>query len=140
MRESQSAEDKKDNNNLGYADELIKSKIRAFLRNPLNPRAEYAYDFGDGWVHVILLEGILDRQKGVDYPLCIGGERACPPEDCGGSYGYEEFLSIIMNPGHEEHESRLEWAGGEFHPEHFDCSEVVFEDPDERLQNLDADF
>jgi Plasmid pRiA4b ORF-3-like protein len=116
-----------------------KKKIADFF-SPQNPKAEYTYDFGDNWNHVISLEDILPRQKGVDYPLCVVGERACPPEDCGGSHGYERFLAIIMDPNHEEHDSMLEWAGGEFHPEQFDCSEVVFDDPAERLENLDSDY
>ena len=105
-----------------------------------NRSALYTYDFGDDWLHIVMLEEILPRIKGVKYPLCVDGARACPPEDCGGSHGYEDFLSIIMDPDHEEHDSMLEWAGGEFHPEHFDCSEVVFDDPAERLANLDADL
>jgi hypothetical protein len=89
--------------------------------------------------HIVSLEEIMPRQVRVKYPLCVDGERSCPPEDCGGPYGYENFLATIMDPGHEEHDSMLEWAGGEFHPEHFDCTEVVFDDPAERLNNLDAD-
>ena len=105
-----------------------------------NSKAEYTYDVGDNWRHIVLLEDILPRRRRVDYPWCVEGERACPPEDCGGAHGYEDFLNIIMDPGHEEHNSMLEWAGGEFHPEHFDCSEVFFDDPAERLEALDEDF
>ena len=101
---------------------------------------KYVYDFGDDWRHVVSLEEILPRQKGVDYPLCVDGARACPPEDCGGTRGYENFLNIIMDPSSEEHGSMLEWAGGEFHPEHFHCSEVIFEDPADRLEDLKEDF
>ena len=116
-----------------------KKKIADFF-TPANPKAEYTYDFGDNWRHIISLEDILPRQKGVDYPMCVGGERACPPEDCGSSYGYKKFLDIVMDPGHEEHDSMLKWAGGEFHPEHFDCAEVIFDDPAERLEKLYEDF
>ena len=116
-----------------------KKKIADFFI-PANPAAEYSYDFGDDWRHAVVLEDILPQQKDIDYPLCVDGARACPPEDCGGSHGYEDFLEIIMDPDHEEYESMLEWAGDEFHPEHFDCTEVVFDDPAERLKNLDADF
>ncbi|MBE0428108.1 MAG: plasmid pRiA4b ORF-3 family protein [Nitrospirae bacterium] len=101
-----------------------------------NPRADYVYDFGDNWEHRIQLEKILPREKNVDYPVCIKGERACPPEDVGGIWGYEEFLEIIKNPGHEEYEEMLEWAGGEFDPEHFDCEEVSFNDPGKRLKMM----
>ena len=53
----------------------------------------------------------------------LGGARACPPEDCGGTGGYENFLAAIRDPGHEEHEEMLEWIGGEFDPEEFDLDE-----------------
>jgi hypothetical protein len=97
-----------------------------------NRVAEYTYDFGDNWEHRIQLEKILPREKGIKYPACIGGKRACPPEDCGGVWGYEEFLEAIRNPEHEEHEEMLDWIGGEFDPEHFDPKEVRFYDPDKR--------
>ncbi|MEW6740817.1 MAG: plasmid pRiA4b ORF-3 family protein [Nitrospirota bacterium] len=99
-----------------------------------NPSAEYTYDFGDNWRHEIKLEKILPREKGVKYPLCIDGKRACPPEDCGGTSGYENFLKILMDPRHERYEEMLEWIGGEFDPEHFDIREVYFDNPKKRLK------
>ena len=98
-----------------------------------NRVAKYIYDFGDHWEHEIKLEKILARDKNIEYPICIAGERACPPEDCGGVWGYKEFLEAIKNPEHEEHETMLEWIGGEFDPEHFDPKEVRFDDPNKRL-------
>jgi len=80
---------------------------------------DYEYDFGDGWEHEILFEGCLRAEKGVRYPLCVEGERACPPEDVGGTGGYAEFLEALADPKHEEHKSYLEW-GGPFDPEKFD--------------------
>ena len=59
---------------------------------------EYEYDFGDGWIHEVLLEGILLKAKGTKYPKCIGGERACPPEDCGSVPGYYRLIEILKNP------------------------------------------
>ncbi|TAJ84847.1 plasmid pRiA4b ORF-3 family protein [bacterium] len=84
----------------------------------------YEYDFGDGWEHEIVVEKILNPEPGVRYPLCPGGARACPPEDCGGVPGYADFLEAIRNPEHEEHEEMLEWIGGEFDPEEFDLEAV----------------
>jgi hypothetical protein len=83
-------------------------------------RFEYEYDFGDGWEHEVLFEGCLQAEKGDRYPVCIEGARACPPEDVGGTSGYEEYLEVMSDPEHEEHESFLEWQGP-FDPEAFDA-------------------
>ncbi len=80
----------------------------------------YVYDFGDNWEHVLRLEKILPRQSGVDYPACIAGRRACPPEDCGGVWGYEELLR-----GESEFQEDYE----DFDPECFDVERVRFRDP-----------
>jgi hypothetical protein len=87
-------------------------------------RFVYEYDFGDGWEHVLLVEKILPPEPGVDYPRCIKGKRACPPEDVGGIWGYYDFLETIANPDDPEHDDLLDWIGGEFDPEHFDLDEV----------------
>ncbi|MFA4955654.1 MAG: plasmid pRiA4b ORF-3 family protein [Candidatus Methanoperedens sp.] len=99
-----------------------------------NPYADYIYDFGDFWQHKIQLEKILPREESIEYPICIKGKRACPPEDVGGIGGYEDFLKILKNPKHKEYEEMLEWAGGEFDPEQFDCEEIIFMDPAKRLK------
>lgn len=82
----------------------------------------YVYDFGDDWVHKAVVEKILAADPKISYPVCIAGKRACPPEDCGGVWGYEQFLAAISDPHHPEHEEMLEWAGGPFDPEQFDPS------------------
>ena len=87
-------------------------------------RFTYEYDFGDGWEHEILIEKVLPPETGVRYPICLGGKRACPPEDCGGVPGYARFLEAIRNPEHEEHDELLQWAGGSFDPEAFDLDEI----------------
>jgi len=79
----------------------------------------YVYDFGDSWRHEVLFEGCLKAQKGSRYPLCVEGERKCPPEDVGGVSGYSRFLEAIANPNHEQHDELVEWAGA-FDPEEFD--------------------
>lgn len=84
---------------------------------------EYAYDFGDGWVHEVLFEGCLAATEGQKYPICVEGERACPPEDVGGIFGYNEYLKIIGDPNHEQHEEMLEWRG-KFDPEKFDSKKA----------------
>jgi hypothetical protein len=90
-----------------------------------NKKANYEYDFGDGWQHEILLEKILPAVTNSMYPKCIAGRRACPPEDCGGVRGYEELLEIVADPNHEEHNERMEWLemlgySNPFKPEVFD--------------------
>lgn len=84
----------------------------------------YEYDFGDSWEHEILIERILPTEPGIRYPVCLAGRRACPPEDCGGIWGYADLLEIIGDPGHEEHEEMMEWLGGWFDPKAFDMDEV----------------
>lgn len=95
-------------------------------------KADYWYDFGDDWHHEVKFEKILQCERSVSYPQCIAGKRACPPEDCGGIYGYEELLRVINDPSDEQYEEMLEWVGGEHDPELFDVNEVEFDDPDER--------
>lgn len=80
----------------------------------------YEYDFGDGWGHEILVEKILQPELGVHYPLCLAGKRACPPEDCGGVYGYADLLEAIMDPANPELRAMLDWIGDDFEPEAFD--------------------
>jgi Plasmid pRiA4b ORF-3-like protein len=84
----------------------------------------YEYDFGDSWEHELLVEKMLPVEVGKRYPICLTGKRACPPEDCGGIWGYTGFLEAIHDPQHPEHEEMLEWVGGEFDPEAFDLDEV----------------
>jgi Plasmid pRiA4b ORF-3-like protein len=95
---------------------------------------QYEYDFGDGWEHELTLEAILPRPAGQKYPLCVDGARACPPEDCGGVYGYEDLLTVIQDPAHEEYGSTLEWLGGRFDPDRFDPKRVKFDDPARRYK------
>lgn len=94
--------------------------------------APYLYDFGDSWEHLVELEEVLPRSAKTKYPICVDGARACPPEDCGGVWGYEEFLNVVADANHEDHEEMLEWVGGPFDPEHFDKRDIKFWDPRER--------
>lgn len=84
----------------------------------------YTYDFGDGWEHEILLEKILPVDPAQPYPVCIKGKRACPPEDCGGIWGYQELIEIMADPQHPEYEERLDWLEEPLEPEQFDLDEV----------------
>jgi len=86
----------------------------------------YVYDFGDGWRHEVLFEGNLPVDPKAKYPLCLEGERACPPEDCGGTWGYVDYLAAIADPTNEQHEEMLEWRGP-FDPEAFDPKKATKE-------------
>jgi hypothetical protein len=87
-------------------------------------KLRYEYDFGDSWLHQVLVEKIVPPEPGQEYPVCTKGRRARPPEDVGGIWGYQYFLEAIADPEHEEHEEYLAWAGGAFDPEAFDAEEV----------------
>jgi len=84
----------------------------------------YEYDFGDGWRHEIVFEGYPSIDKKTKYPICVEGERACPPEDCGGPWGYVEYLEAMADPDHERHEELMEWRGP-FDPEDFDSKKAT---------------
>lgn len=94
----------------------------ADLADRKGARLVYEYDFGDGWTHDILVEQVLHEP--CEELRCIGGRRRCPPEDCGGPWGFGEFLEAIADPEHESHDDMLEWCGGGFDPEAFDVDEV----------------
>jgi hypothetical protein len=100
-----------------------KVRLNRLLRAP-GDRMLYEYDFGDGWEHLIVLEKVEAALPNGKYPMVLAGRRARPPEDVGGTWGYEEFLKAIGDPNHPEHESYLEWCGGSFDPEKFDTLEI----------------
>jgi hypothetical protein len=104
-------------------------------------QANYAYDFGDGWKHTVVVEDVLPRVSGAIYPRCVAGRRKCPPEDVGGVWGYERFLAALADPADEEHESYLTWVGGSYDPKDFDADSIRFDDPEKRwrIAFLDED-
>ena len=79
----------------------------------------YSYDFGDNWVHSVILEDILPMEPDTKYPRVVDGARACPPEDSGGSSGYADLVEILAKPRHKEYRQMREWAGKNFDPENF---------------------
>jgi hypothetical protein len=90
-------------------------------------RFTYMYDMGDSWDHVlkVLDTDYVPKVPGQEYG-CFKGARACPPEDCGGVYGYYNLLEALADPDHEDHEDRMDWAGGQIDPEAFDFRDVDF--------------
>lgn len=87
-------------------------------------RMRWDYDFGDGWEHAVVVEGIGSPDTSIEYPVCLAGRRACPPEDCGGPLGYEDLLAALADPGHPDHEDFKEWAPPDFDPDFFDIEEA----------------
>jgi hypothetical protein len=87
-------------------------------------RFRYAYDLGDDWQHEIRVEAIAGPDEQLEHTICLAGQRACPPDDCGGIGGYEELLEVLANPRHPEHKSMVMWAGKGFDPEAFDLAKV----------------
>lgn len=84
----------------------------------------YVYDFGDYWQHDVVVEKVLDAERGARYPICVTGKGRRPPEDCGGVWGYADLRETLADPAHEEHADMLDWLGLEsaedFDPTAFD--------------------
>ena len=88
-------------------------------------KINYEYDFGDSWSHTLLVEKITDEK--ITAPRCLKGKGACPPEDCGGIYGYYMMVEAINNPKHPEHDDMQEWMGME-EGEQWDVNEFELEE------------
>ena len=102
-----------------------KTRLRDLLPKDGKPFAfKYTYDLGDNWEHEVLFEGVVVFPRKIKYPICVEGERACPPEDCGGEVGYEHLLAVLGDPTHEEHADFQDWVGY-FDPEYFDAKEAT---------------
>jgi hypothetical protein len=105
-------------------DETFEDSINTMI-SAILPRSgtrfpfEYEYDFGDCWRHEIVFEGCLRAKQGDRYPICVEGARACPPEDVGGTPGYEEYLGAMADPSDDRFEEFMTWRGP-FDPEAFD--------------------
>jgi hypothetical protein len=119
-----------DPENLGFGDAMVdESSVllsKLIPKSVRRPRWIYEYDFGDGWRHEVLFEGFPPADPKSKYPLCLEGERACPPEDCGGPGGYADYLVSIADPRDEQHEEMLRWRGP-FDPDSFDAKKVTKE-------------
>ncbi len=107
------------------SDNVDYSKLRiSDLLKKEKDKVIYEYDFGDGWEHDIILEKILPEEENVITPICIKGKNNCPPEDCGGVWGYVNMLEILENPDHQEYKELIEWLGGKFDPTYFDIDDI----------------
>lgn len=107
---------------MNYRDSTIALLSQIIPKDQRLFRFRYEYDFGDSWEHGVLFEGCPNPSKGQKYPVCLEGERACPPEDVGGVSGYAEFLKTIKDRDRRERVQMLEWAEGWFDHDEFDAA------------------
>jgi Plasmid pRiA4b ORF-3-like protein len=94
---------------LGHTDECRVSLGQ--LIGGIGDRLRYTYDFGDDWEHEIMVEDLLDPDPETHYPVLVAAKGACPPEDCGGPWGYADLKEILADPSHEQHQEMLDWLG-----------------------------
>ena len=105
--------------------EIDESTVRLAEVLATNRRGTYRYDFGDSWVHRLLVEKTDVPMALNTVATCTAGKRSCPPEDCGGVWGYANLLEALADPAHEDRDELLEWLGDEdFDPEAFDPTAV----------------
>jgi hypothetical protein len=83
-------------------------------------RFSYTYDFGDSWVHQIVVEKVTPGEPSA--PSCVAGAGACPPEDCGGVWGYAELVAALADQQHERHVELAEWVPAGWSPAEFDVA------------------
>jgi len=111
---------------LAFRDER-KATLRGLAKGE-GDRVRYTYDFGDDWEHDVVVEKLLAAEPGARYPICVAGEGACPPEDCGGVWGYAHLREVLADPTSEEHDDMLVWLGlekgADFDPHRFDVDQA----------------
>lgn len=125
VRYSQAAADGNDFD-LDFEDETDVILSNLLPKSGRKSRWIYEYDFGDGWRHEVLFEGHPPVDPKAKHPLCLEGERACPPEDCGGPWGYADYVAAISDPKHGRHDEMMEWRRP-FDPEAFDAKQATRE-------------
>jgi hypothetical protein len=104
--------------------------VADFIQEP-GDRARYTYDYGDDWQHDVLFEGTYPKEPGRKYPVCLAGELAGPPEDCGGIPGYYDCIKALKN--RDNSEGKLDWLA-RWRPDRFDPARVKFSSPLRRLK------
>lgn len=102
-----------------------KAKLVDILEDIGVKTLRYLYDFGDGWGHTLKIERLVDPEPGALYPRLVEASGRCPPEDCGGPWGYEEMLEAIKDPEHERHDEIREWLAEDFDPHVIDIEALT---------------
>lgn len=120
---------------LGFIDE--RHVTLGELVGGVGDRLRYTYDFGDDWQHEIVVEELLDLDSETHYPVLMAAKGCCPPEDCGGPWGYAELKDILADSSHEQHQDMLDWLGLNGASE-FDPAAVATDDIEEELALSDA--
>jgi hypothetical protein len=105
-------------------DETSDEASRTLARLPAGDRFSYWYDFGDDWWHDISVESVGRADPALNYPRCVTGRRACPPEDCGGPGGFDELMCALGDEKHPEHEMYREWIPINYDPARFDLDKI----------------
>ena len=98
-------------------------RLADVLRAP-DAEMSYLYDFGDDWLIKVRLEAFVVEEPGVQYPRVVEGARSGPPEDCGGPFGYADFLEVLVDPTHEDFEEKSAWVGPRFNAEYFSVEKM----------------
>jgi Plasmid pRiA4b ORF-3-like protein len=111
--------------------DLDEDGVRIHLLLDEGDHFTYEYDFGDTWIHDIEVETVSDVAMLMSQAVCLDGARACPPEDCGGPWGFAEFVKVMVDPDHIQHETMVEWFGGPFDAEVF-----LLGDANARIQRI----
>ena len=109
----------------GYGEDIIdasKKELQTVLKRK-GSKIDYTYDFGDSWLHEIKVEETFNNEN-LEHPVCLKGKRACPPEDCGGVWGYQSLLEVLKNHKHPDYEEMKDWIDEDFDSESFDLESI----------------
>lgn len=126
----------------GEPTDARKMPVGAYLAAPKDSIV-YEYDFGDSWSHLVTVKKLLEATPGQYYPVVTDGAKACPPEDCGGVWGYMEMLETLKKPRSKAYKEWMEWIGEPFDPEAFDREGInreSFRDFHQNMAEADADM
>ena len=110
----------------GDESEIVADKTVCLADVLRAPGAEmsYLYDFGDDWLITIRLEAVVEEEPGAQYPRVVEGARSGPPDDCGGPFGYADFLDVLVSPKHKRFKEMSKWVGPNFNAEYFSVEKM----------------